>query len=77
MVTDRLHGMVLALSTGVPALVDPVRGGAKVSARARVVRRPAVIPGETLTARALGRWWTWCLSAAGKAAAERRRSLFP
>ncbi|MGC4950281.1 polysaccharide pyruvyl transferase family protein [Streptomyces sp. DT224] len=77
-VTDRLHGMVLALSMGVPALVvDPVRGGAKVSAQARVVRWPAVIPGETLTARALDRWWTWCLSAAGKAAAERRRSLFP
>lgn len=76
-VTDRLHGMVLALSTGVPALVvDPVRGGAKVSAQARVVRWPAVIPAEKLSAQALDEKWTWCLSAAGKAAAERRRGLF-
>jgi len=77
MVTDRLHGMVLALSMGVPALVvDPVRGGAKVSAQARVVRWPAVIPAEALSARALDEKWTWCLSPAGKAAAERRRALF-
>ncbi|THA71172.1 polysaccharide pyruvyl transferase family protein [Streptomyces sp. A0958] len=75
-VTDRLHGMALALSMGVPALVvDPVRGGAKVSAQARVLRWPAVIPCEALSGRALDRWWTWCLSAAGRASAGRRRSL--
>ncbi|MFF1464098.1 polysaccharide pyruvyl transferase family protein [Streptomyces sp. NPDC058330] len=76
MVTDRLHGMVLALRTGVPALVvDPVRGGAKVSAQASVVRWPAVVPCEDLSPEVLDDWWAWCLSPAGKAAAERRRAL--
>ncbi|WP_326701163.1 polysaccharide pyruvyl transferase family protein [Streptomyces sp. NBC_01754] len=76
MVTDRLHGMVLALRTGVPVLaVDPVRGGAKVSAQARVVRWPAVVPCEDLSPRALDDWWDWCLSSAGREAARRRRTL--
>ncbi|MDQ0797835.1 polysaccharide pyruvyl transferase family protein [Streptomyces sp. B1I3] len=75
MVTDRLHGMVLALRAGVPALVvDPVRGGAKVSAQARALRWPAVIPCEDLSVRALDDWWSWCLSPACGAAAARRRA---
>lgn len=76
MVTDRLHGMVLALRMGVPALVvDPVRGGAKVSAQAGLLRWPAVIPCEALSADTLDRWWAWCFSAAGQAAARRRQTL--
>jgi hypothetical protein len=76
MVTDRLHGLVLALRMGVPALVvDPVQGNAKVSAQARLLRWPAVIPCEALSPPALDRWWTWCLSAAGQAAARRRQEL--
>ncbi|MEW2070965.1 polysaccharide pyruvyl transferase family protein [Streptomyces sp. NPDC007346] len=75
LVTDRLHGLVLALRAGVPALaVDPVRGGAKVSAQAKVARWPALLPGEELTTGLLDRWWHWCLSPAGAAAARRRRS---
>ncbi|MEU3216693.1 polysaccharide pyruvyl transferase family protein [Streptomyces sp. NPDC006971] len=75
MVTDRLHGMVLALRSGVPVLaVDPVRGGAKVSAQAAVLRWPATLPCETLDEQALDRWWDWCLSPAGRAAAGRRRT---
>lgn len=74
MVTDRLHGMALALGSGVPALVvDPVRGGAKVTAQAKVLGWPAVIPGEALTRRALDDGWAWCLSAEGRAAAGRLR----
>ncbi|MEI7031731.1 polysaccharide pyruvyl transferase family protein [Streptomyces pratensis] len=73
MVTDRLHGLVLALRSGVPALaVDPVRGGAKVSGQARLLRWPALLPAESLTAGLLDPWWDWCLSPAGKAAARRR-----
>ncbi|CAM5464800.1 hypothetical protein SCYAM73S_07279 [Streptomyces cyaneofuscatus] len=50
LVTDRLHGLVLALRAGVPvSAVDPVRGGAKVSAQAEVARWPALLPGEDLT----------------------------
>ncbi|MTE21780.1 polysaccharide pyruvyl transferase family protein [Streptomyces sp. TRM43335] len=75
-VTDRLHGLVLALRAGVPALaVDPVAGGAKVTAQARVHRWPALVPAERLTERELGRWWRWCL-VSGRAAARRRRHAF-
>jgi len=75
-VTDRLHGLVLALRAGVPALaVDPVEGGAKVTAQARVHRWPALIPAERLTDGELDRWWRWCL-VSGRAAARRRRYAF-
>ncbi|MGX1274185.1 polysaccharide pyruvyl transferase family protein [Streptomyces phaeoluteigriseus] len=60
-VTDRLHGMVLALRAGVPALaVDPVEGGAKVTAQARACGWPALVPAERLHAAVLDRWWDWC-----------------
>ncbi|WP_371674038.1 polysaccharide pyruvyl transferase family protein [Streptomyces sp. NBC_00289] len=60
-VTDRLHGMVLALRAGVPALaVDPVEGGAKVTAQARACGWPALVPAERLDASVLDQWWEWC-----------------
>jgi hypothetical protein len=70
-VTTRLHGMVLALKNGVPALaVDPVEGGAKVGAQARAWGWPALVtarPGDpALDPAALERQWEWCL--AGRAA---------
>ncbi|MEV6182014.1 polysaccharide pyruvyl transferase family protein [Streptomyces sp. NPDC052016] len=62
-VTDRLHGMVLALRAGVPALaVDPVEGGAKVTAQARACGWPALVPAERLDASVLDRWWDWCVT---------------
>ncbi|TDE29613.1 polysaccharide pyruvyl transferase family protein [Actinomadura sp. 6K520] len=73
-VTTRLHGLVLALKNGVPALaVDPVRGGAKVTAQARAWAWPAVVTvaaaeeeagrdGPLLDHGELDRWWDWCLS---------------
>jgi hypothetical protein len=72
-VTTRLHGLVLALKNGVPALaVDPVGGGAKVTAQARAWSWPAVVTppatGEdepVLDAAELGGWWDWCLSPEG------------
>jgi len=73
-VTTRLHGLVLALKNGVPALaVDPVGGGAKVTAQARAWSWPAVVTvpeprGEeapVLDAAELGRWWDWTLSPEG------------
>ncbi|OLT13608.1 polysaccharide pyruvyl transferase [Actinomadura sp. CNU-125] len=78
-VTTRLHGLVLALKNGVPALaVDPVGGGAKVAAQARAWGWPAIVTvpldaGPPLLDRAeLDRWWDWALSAdaAGRASAE-------
>ncbi|XRQ14945.1 polysaccharide pyruvyl transferase family protein [Actinomadura welshii] len=74
-VTTRLHGLVLALKNGVPALaVDPVAGGAKVTAQARAWSWPAVLTvpadgagraGPLLDERELDRWWDWCLSPGG------------
>ncbi|WP_313896215.1 polysaccharide pyruvyl transferase family protein [Streptomyces sp. YIM 98790] len=74
-ITDRLHGMVLALRAGVPPVaVDPVRGGAKVTAQAHACRWPALIPAEQLDAARLDAWWSWCLRR-GRQAAQRRRRL--
>jgi hypothetical protein len=75
-VTDRLHGMVLALRAGTPALaVDPVQGGAKVTAQARACGWPALIPAEHLDADRLAHWWEWCLTS-GREAARRTRAAF-
>ncbi|MFE1033320.1 polysaccharide pyruvyl transferase family protein [Streptomyces sp. NPDC058807] len=63
-VTDRLHGLVLALRAGTPALaVDPVQGGAKVTAQARACGWPALVAAEGLTDGVLEHWWDWCLTA--------------
>lgn len=79
-VTDRLHGMVLALRAGTPALaVDPVEGGAKVTAQARACGWPALVPAERLAedgAAELDRWWKWCLTC-GREAARRGGEGFP
>jgi hypothetical protein len=71
--TTRLHGLVLALRAGVPALaVDPVRGGAKLSAQAGALRWPALVPAERARPDVLDHWWHWCLDGRGRAAARRR-----
>jgi hypothetical protein len=75
-VTDRLHGMVLALRAGVPALaVDPVEGGAKVTAQAHACGWPAVVGAERLDVRRLEHWWTWCLTSGRSAAREVREEF--
>jgi Polysaccharide pyruvyl transferase len=77
-VTTRLHGLVLALKNGVPVLaVDPVPGGAKVTAQARAWDWPVLTAGEGggPGPASLDRLWSWCLSAEGvsraRAAAEK------
>ncbi|MFD7508518.1 polysaccharide pyruvyl transferase family protein [Streptomyces sp. NPDC059853] len=76
-VTDRLHGLVLALRCGVPPLaVDPVRGGAKVTAQARACGWPALLPGERLDPAALDHWLDWCLTR-GRAALRRAPAPAP
>ena len=60
-VTDRLHGMVLALRAGVPALaVDPVEGGAKVTAQARACGWPALVPPSGSTRPCWISGGNWC-----------------
>ncbi|WP_059006068.1 polysaccharide pyruvyl transferase family protein [Streptomyces specialis] len=74
-VTDRLHGLVLPLRVGVPPLaIDPVRGGAKVSAQARAFRWPALLSAERVRPERLDAWLAWCLER-GAGAARRRRPL--
>ncbi len=75
-VTTRLHGLVLALKNGVPALaVDPVAGGAKVAAQAEAWGWPAIIIADNGIGPAeLDRQWHWCLS---QEAAERASTASP
>lgn len=77
-VTTRLHGLVLALKNGVPALAaDPVAGGAKVGAQAAAWDWPVLTcPGadgpEPLPGDALRELWAWCLTSEARAAARDR-----
>jgi hypothetical protein len=72
-VTTRLHGLVLALKHGVPALaIDPVAGGAKVAAQAAAWGWPVLLPRSAppvLDRDELDRLWAWCRSAEGRARA--------
>lgn len=80
-VTTRLHGLVLALKVGVPALaVDPVAGGGKVSRQAAALGWPAAVRVDAMDERAMREKLTWCLTAAARAqaalrAADGRRRL--
>ena len=72
-VTTRLHGLVLALKNGVPALaIDPVSDGAKVAAQAAAWGWPVLLPRSAppvLDREELDRLWAWCRSAQGRARA--------
>jgi len=72
-ITTRLHGTVLALKHGVPALViDPIAGGAKVSAQCRVAGWPICFTAEQLSTDALREAFSYCTS--GKAREQARES---
>ena len=74
-VTMRLHGLVLALKNGIPAVaLDPVARGGKVSAQARAWAWPAVVGEERIDDGELRRQLHWCLSPAGRAAAAAARA---
>lgn len=74
-VTTRLHGLVLALRNGVPALaVDPVVEGAKVADQGRAWDWPVLTVSTAergLDAASLDRWWDWCLTEGRREAALR------
>ncbi|WP_432492009.1 polysaccharide pyruvyl transferase family protein [Kineococcus auxinigenes] len=81
-VTTRLHGLVLALRAGVPALaVDPVAGGGKVSAQARAWGWPGLLSAEEVLAAggggALDEQLAWCTCGSGRAAAAAARAEAP
>jgi hypothetical protein len=58
-----------------PIAVDPVRGGAKVTAQARACGWPAVVPAERLDGGRLDGWLSWCLEQGRRAARQRLASL--
>jgi polysaccharide pyruvyl transferase WcaK-like protein len=61
--TTRLHGLVLALAQGVPALaIDPISGGAKVASQAQALNWPASMTVDALEDLALERHFEWCLT---------------
>jgi hypothetical protein len=62
-ITTRLHGTVLALKSGVPALaVDPIAGGAKIMAAAEAIGWPVIFTVDRLDADALVRGFEYCLT---------------
>ena len=70
-VTTRLHGLVLALKNGVPALaIDPIRGGAKVKQQAATIDWPVCFTPDALDSEELERALAWCLTAEARAAAR-------
>lgn len=70
-VTTRLHGLVLAIKNGVPALViDPIAGGAKVTSQATALGWPIVFGAEALDDEVLRGALERCLSSEGRQLAE-------
>ncbi len=68
--TTRMHGMVLAIKNGVPALViDPVAGGAKIKRQAEAIGWPVVFTADDLDDRKLEEAFSYCLSGAAHAKA--------
>jgi polysaccharide pyruvyl transferase WcaK-like protein len=62
-VTTRLHGTVLSLKNGVPALaVDPIAGGAKILRQAEVLGWPVVLTADRFTPQALAEAYDFCLT---------------
>jgi hypothetical protein len=62
-VTTRLHGLVLAIKRGVPALaIDPVSGGSKIKHQADVLGWPAVRIADRLSQDDLRATLEFCMS---------------
>ena len=69
--TTRLHGLVLALKHGVPALAtDPVAGGAKISRQAETLSWPVIFTADRVTGQELSSAFDYCLRAEARAKAK-------
>lgn len=70
-VTTRLHGMVLAIKNGVPALaIDPIDGGAKISQQAKALGWPVVFGIGTLDDAQLLDAFDYCSTNEARKAAQ-------
>jgi SAM-dependent methyltransferase len=73
-VTTRMHGMVLALKNGVPAIaIDPEAGGAKILRQARVLGWPVVFTVDSISQAELESAFDYCLTDAARDEARRSR----
>jgi hypothetical protein len=71
-VTTRLHGMVLALKNGVPAIaIDPEAGGAKIRRQAETIGWPIVFNADQLTDEALRKAFDDCLTEVARSKARK------
>ena len=62
-ITTRLHGTVLAIKNGVPAIpVDPVAGGAKISAQVKTIGWPILFQADQLDDEELLKAFEFCLT---------------
>ncbi len=76
--TTRLHGLVLSMKNGVPAIaIDPVAGGAKVSRQAAALGWPLIFDADTVTDRQLQEAFDYCRTEDARQQVEscRRRAV--
>jgi hypothetical protein len=70
-VTTRLHGMVLALKQGVPAVaIDPIAGGAKIRRQAETIGWPIMFTANALSDEVLQQAFDYCLTQDARAKAK-------
>lgn len=68
--TTRLHGLVLALKNGVPAVaVDAIAGGSKVKRQAEAIGWPVVLTADALKDEELNEAFDYCLTEEARAKA--------
>lgn len=70
-ITTRLHGTVLALKNGVPAIpIDPIAGGAKITRQVETLDWPILLKADQLNDVALKEAFDYCLTKFAKAKAH-------
>lgn len=70
-VTTRLHGTVLALKNGIPALpIDPIAGGHKVRRQVSCLEWPVCLEADRLSDSELNDAFDFCLTASARRAAR-------
>lgn len=69
--TTRLHGLVLALKNGVPAIaIDPNSGGSKVWQQAQTIGWPVAFNPDNMKDRQLSEAFDYCLTKAARTKAK-------
>jgi len=62
-ITTRLHGLVMSIKNGVPAVaVDPIRGGAKIVRQGQSLGWPLVTSADKADESQLSQWLDQCLT---------------